>query len=127
MKVFEDYAEEIWRFFRDVKGLPLDPRPKVTADLEPRGPYDPFAPTGHYDFMDDEITVYAAGRQLKDVLRTYAHELVHASQYRRDPDGYAAFDRSGTIASNRELREYEREAYELGNLYFREWTETYTE
>jgi len=123
MKTFKDYADEIVAFFREEKGVPLDPEPEIRIDQTPHGRFDPFVPTGHYDFQRNEIVLYVSNRQCKDILRTLCHELVHVSQYQRDPAGYAAFDKSGSIADNGALRKYEKEAYEKGNLYFRDWTE----
>lgn len=124
MKKFNDYVEEVIEFMRDEKGLKLDPPPSVKLDRTPRSRFDPFVPTGRYDFRKDEITLCVSGRQCKDILRTLCHELVHADQYRRDPGGYAAFDKGGTLASNAVLRKYEEEAYKKGNVFFREWTES---
>lgn len=57
-------------------------------------------------------------------MRTLAHELIHVSQYVKDPDGYAKFDKSGKVADNAVLRKYESQAYRDGNLLFRDWTES---
>lgn len=123
MKTFMDYAREVMDFFRGEKGIPLDPEPSVRVDMSEHGRFDPFPPTGHYDYVRNEITLYASNRQCKDVLRTLCHELVHAAQYQRDPEAYARMDKGGTLAENPELRECEREAYEKGSLWFRDWTE----
>lgn len=124
MKVFEDWANELIEYFRDEKGAPFDPPPKLKVDMSAHSRFDPFVPTGHYDFRNDEITLYASNRQCKDVLRTLAHELVHAVQWRKNPQAYEQFDKSGDIASNDTLRKLEKEAYEKGNLWFRDWTES---
>jgi len=123
MKKFKDYADEIVRFMREEKGLKLDPEPEIVIDSTAHGRFDPFVPTGHYDFTSNRITLYVSNRQCKDILRTLCHELIHVSQYQRDPEGYAAFDKKGKVADNPILRKYEKQAYELGNLYFRDWTE----
>jgi len=124
MKKFKDYAAEIIAFYREFEGIPLDPEPVVKIDQTPHSRFDPFVPTGHYDFTRNEITIYVSNRQCKDILRTLCHELVHVSQYQRSPAKYAAFDKSGSIADNGVLRKFEKEAYEKGNLYFRDWTES---
>ena len=123
MKKFKDYVVEIIRFFREEKGVPLDPEPEVRLDATPRSRFDPFVPTGCYDFTQNVVTLQISNRQCKDILRTLCHELVHVSQYQADPDGYAAFDKSGSISDNAVLRKYEEEAYSRGNTYFRDWTE----
>ena len=50
MKKFKDYVVEIIRFFREEKGVPLGPEPEVRLDATPRSRFDPFVPTGSYDF-----------------------------------------------------------------------------
>ena len=125
MKTFKDYAAEIIEFFREFEGVPLDPEPEIIIDQTAHSRFDPFVPTGHYDYSRNTVTLYVSNRQCKDILRTLCHELIHVSQYQKDPKGYAAFDKSGSIADNGVLRKYEKQAYELGNLYFRDWTEQY--
>ena len=124
MKTFKDYTAEIIRFYREQKGIPLDPEPAVNIDSTAHSRFDPFVPTGHYDYRDNEITLYISNRQCKDILRTFCHELIHVSQYQKDPNGYVNFDKSGSIAENGKLRKLEKEAYEKGNLFFRDWTES---
>ena len=123
MKTFREYAGDVMEFFSG-NGVDFGGRlPKIEIDRSPTDWYDVFAPTGHYDFLSDTITLRVDQRQAKDVLRTLCHELVHVWQCRRDPEGYVAFDKSGTLDENPELLEYEREAYAVGNVLFRKWTE----
>jgi hypothetical protein len=123
MKKFRDYIAEIIAFFREEKGLKLDPEPTVKLDSTAHSRFDPYAPTGHYDFTKNEITLYISNRHCKDILRTLCHELIHVSQYQRDPEGYASFNKGGSLIDNPVLRKTEEEAYKKGNLFFRDWTE----
>ena len=123
MKTFLEYADDVVSFFKE-NGIDLGEKaPEISFDASPVSRFDVFAPTGHYDFTKDVITLRTAERQAKDVLRTFCHELVHAWQFRRDPEGYAKFDKTGSLKDNPELLEFEREAYEKGNVLFRMWTE----
>lgn len=123
MKTFMEYAEDVIGFFRE-KGIDFGEKvPSVSFDGEKVSRFDVFAPTGHYDWTQDEIVLRIDGRHAKDVMRTLCHELIHAWQFRRDPEGYTGFDKTGDLEENPALAEYEREAYELGNMYFRMWTE----
>lgn len=120
---FMDWAEDVMGFFED-HGVDLgQDRPEIEFDSTPADPYDVFVPTGHYDFVQNKITLHVAGRQAKDVMRTLCHELVHVWQWNRDPEAYESFDKSGNLAENPELLKYEREAYAVGNVLFRMWTE----
>ena len=81
--------------------------------------------TGQYHPDSFTITIYTDRRHIKDVLRSIAHELVHHDQnccgaleepFEAGP-GYAQKD-------NR-MRGLERDAYERGNMIFRDWEDTY--
>lgn len=120
---FQECADSIFRFYAE-NGMDFgDERPKVVVDDEPVSRFDVFAPTGHYDWTEDEITLRTAERHAKDVLRTFCHELVHAWQFRRDGQKYREFDKGGNLEENPELLKYEVEAYQKGNVLFRMWTE----
>lgn len=123
MKTFLEYADDIISFFKE-NGIDLGEKtPEISFDASPVSRFDVFAPTGNYNFTKDEITLRTDNRHAKDIMRTFCHELVHAWQYRRDPEGYMKFDKTGNLKDNPELLEYEREAYEKGNILFRMWTE----
>lgn len=125
MKTFLEYADDVISFFKE-NGIDLGEKtPEISFDASPASRFDVFAPTGHYNFTNDEITLRTDNRHAKDIMRTLCHELIHAWQYRRDPEGYMKFDKTGNLKDNAELLEYEREAYERGNVLFRMWTETH--
>ena len=77
--------------------------------------------TAYYDPQNYQIVLYTDGRHPKDILRSLSHELVHHNQNCRGDfttdndtgDGYAQEDPH--------LRNMEREAYETGNLIFRDF------
>ncbi len=82
--------------------------------------------TAYYDPQEKAVTLFTHNRHPKDILRSYAHELVHHTQNLRGDlspekcgemgDGYAQ--------ANGHMREMEREAYEKGNMCFRDWEDT---
>lgn len=88
---------------------------------DPENAEDPLGKTAYYDPNTMTVSLYVVGRHPKDILRSLSHELVHHTQNCRGefeggviaPEGYAQEDEH--------LREMEREAYELGNLVFRDW------
>lgn len=78
MKTFLEYADDIILFFKE-NGLDLGEKtPKISFDASPVSRFDVFAPTGHYNFINDEITLRTDNRHAKDIIRTFCHELVHA-------------------------------------------------
>ena len=85
---------------------------------------DVMGKTAFYDPNKQEIVLYTLYRHPKDVLRSYAHEMIHHIQNLEDRLGNI------TTTDTREddnLTNLESEAYKDGNLAFRKWTETLTE
>lgn len=81
--------------------------------------------TAHYHPESFTITIYTDRRHIKDVLRSMAHELVH-----HDQNCNGAFEKPfesgpGYAQKDDRMRELERDAYERGNMIFRDWEDTY--
>ena len=81
--------------------------------------------TAHYHPGSFTITIYTDRRHIKDVLRSIAHELVH-----HDQNCNGAFEKPfesgpGYAQKDDRMRELERDAYERGNMIFRDWEDTY--
>lgn len=76
--------------------------------------------TAYYDPEEGVVVVYVTNRHPKDIMRSVSHELVHHTQNERgDLEGVAASQ--GYAQEDPHMREMEREAYEVGNLTFRDW------
>lgn len=119
---FSDYKHDIEDYFRK-NGLKVDPTPHVVFDWSKNDPLDPFISTGKYYHNVNTIVLHVSNRQLKDILRTFAHELVHCSQYHENPDTYIE-SAGNTILENKGTEDIEAEAYKIGNVLFRKWTES---
>ena len=81
----------------------------------------PLGKTAHYDPAEQSITVYTTGRHMKDCLRSLAHELVHHLQNERGDLMGMGPTGPGYAQKDGHAREMEREAYEKGNMCFRDW------
>jgi hypothetical protein len=80
-----------------------------------------FRRTGSYFPDTNSIIVYVHGRSLKDVLRSFAHEFIHADQCKNKGwDLYPAANGLGE-GSSEEAEEIEADAYLRGNLGLRRW------
>ena len=78
--------------------------------------------TAAYEPATQKIVVYVSGRHPKDILRSLSHELVHHMQNcRGDLEAHHGTTEEGYAQNNKHLREMEREAYEQGNMFFRDW------
>jgi hypothetical protein len=107
------------------KGMNISPLPKVKfVDDDVENARDFFGKTAYYDPNNRVIVLYTMERHPKDVMRSFAHEMIHHMQN--------CDDRLGNITTQNtneegDLPEIEREAYEKGNMTFRNWTDTLTE
>jgi phosphopantetheine adenylyltransferase len=107
------------------KGMNIKPLPKVKFvedDVENARNF--FGKTAYYDRNQRVIVLYTMDRHPKDIMRSFAHEMIHHIQNLED-----RLNGISTQNTNEEgdLPEIEREAYEKGNMTFRNWTDTLTE
>lgn len=77
--------------------------------------------TGYYDPNSMQIHIFTTGRHPKDILRSIAHELVHHMQHDNGDLNQGGYTGQGYAQKNPHLRDMERQAYEMGNLCFRDW------
>ena len=106
------------------KGINIRPLPKVKfVDDDSENAKDFFGKTAYYDPSNRIIVLYTMDRHPKDVMRSFAHEMVHHEQNCNDK-----LNNINTTNTNEDgdLPEIEREAYEKGNMTFREWTDLLT-
>lgn len=127
-KMFSDKLhssiDSIFDFFRnnDVK---IDPLPKICITFEKNETTDPFIPTGCYDGEDKKITLCCSNRHIKDILRTFCHELMHHNQNLLNPENFKRLNKIGKLCDNADLSDMESDAYARGNVMFRKWTESF--
>ncbi len=105
--------------------LGFKPDAKIVILTNEANSNNPLGKTAYYDPANHKIALYTNGRHIKDIMRSLSHELVHHSQNcRGDFDGgIATVD--GYAQEDGHLREMEREAYETGNMIFRDWEDNY--
>lgn len=104
------------------RGYTSKPKPRVILNTKVQEGEPWCWSTGHYDPTDMSVTVFVNGRAEKDVLRSFAHELIHHKQNVDGRLGDGAY--SGTeITEDNKLVKLEEEAYLKGNIAFRSWTE----
>ncbi len=98
--------------------------PRILFDDDVPNSHKTLGKTGYYNPANSEIHIYASGRHIKDILRSLAHEFVHHMQNEKGDltnDGYMG---QGYAQKNPKMREMERQAYEMGNLCFRDWEDS---
>jgi len=107
------------------KGMNIRPLPKVKfIEDDVENARDFFGKTAYYNPNSQVIVLYTMDRHPKDVMRSFAHEMIHHEQ-----NCNGKLDNITTQNTNEggDLPEIEREAYEKGNMMFRNWTDTITE
>ena len=98
--------------------------PRIFLRDDPQNAQDPLGKTAYYDPQQMSVTLYVSGRHPKDIMRSLSHELIHHTQ-----NCNGQFDNSlevgeGYAQNDSHLREMERQAYEQGNLCFRDWEDS---
>lgn len=83
--------------------------------------------TAYYNPSTMEVNVFVTGRHPKDILRSIAHELVHHMQNEKGELQDSGYMGQGYAQKNKHLRDMERQAYEVGNLCFRDWEDSLKE
>lgn len=107
-------------FAKERLGYENSPNIRLAKDEE--NAKNPLGKTGYYEPDHKRITVYIDGRHPKDIMRSISHELVHHAQnVRGDLNHSSNVGEQGYAQNDEHLREMEREAYEQGNLCFRDW------
>ena len=106
------------------KGMNIQPLPKVKfVDDDAENAKDFFGKTAYYSPTEKVIVLYTMNRHPKDVMRSYAHEMIHHEQ---NCNGKLSNITTQNTNEEGDLPEIEREAYEKGNMMFREWTDSLT-
>ena len=115
---YRKYIKSFINFLRN-QHLKIDPLPEI--EFKNNRQEGLFIKTGYYSPDEMKVVVYTDGRHPKDVMRTVAHEMVHHMQNLQDPE--KDWGSNGDLEQDKRLRGIEGEAFLLGNIIFREWTE----
>ena len=100
-------------------GMNISPLPKLKfIDNDKENADGLLGKTAYYDPLEKSITIYTLNRHPKDILRSYAHEIVHHVQNLEN-----RLNNINTTNTNEDgaLPEIEKEAYEKGNMILRNW------
>tara|TARA_R110002124_G_scaffold125837_5_gene285148 strand:- start:14646 stop:15593 length:948 start_codon:yes stop_codon:yes gene_type:complete len=119
IKIIQPLVSEFLPFAK--KRMGFKKPPKIFLKSDNQNAKDPLGKTAYYDPENRSVTLYITDRHPKDIMRSLSHELVHHTQ-----NCNGEFDKvhsvgDGYAQNDEHLREMEREAYEMGNLCFRDW------
>ena len=85
-----------------------------------------FIKTGYYDPTSNKLVLFIDNRHIKDILRTFCHEMVHRNQNIVNPKQFQMSEGDMPLEQAPVLKKIESEAFLKGNLLFRQFTERYT-
>ena len=108
--------------YMEDSGMEIAPPPRVefvNDDVE--NAENLLGKTAYYNPEEQVIVLYTLGRHPKDILRSFAHEMIHHIQ---NLEGRLGGINTTNTNEDDYLEEIEREAYELGNITFRNWTDS---
>jgi hypothetical protein len=120
---FKDLAYQLYKHMSDKYEVLKNDKPQFIINNKQQSNHI-LGPTANYNPTNKTITIYTFGRHPKDILRSFAHEVIHHVQNCEGRltggathEGYALDDPM--------MSEIEREAYEQGNMCFREFEDQY--
>lgn len=121
-KVTSGLAEQLITFMQKKFGFDRIPAISYVDDLD--NYYNPLCKTGGYDQENETIQIFITGRHPKDILRSLAHEMLHHVQKCEgvmDGKDMGATVNPNYIMHDDFLKGIEADAFERGNITFREW------
>ena len=121
-----EFNEAAARIYRDaVKKFNISTTPKLILKKDEENGSKTLGKTAYYDPNNSTVVLYTSGRHPKDILRSFAHELIHHVQNER---GDLSMDNTNDpkYAQNDDhLRNMEKEAYLEGNLLMRDFEDNF--
>lgn len=118
---YSSYVAELTKYMVG-QGLDINPLPNVRfINDDETNANDFFGRTAYYDPNEKLIALYTLKRHPKDVLRSFSHEMIHHMQ---NIQGRLHNITTQNTNEDDTLNELEREAYEKGNMNFRNWTDS---
>lgn len=118
-----DYKQYIKELTKDMikKGMNVFPLPKVIfKHSDVSNAKDFFGKTAYYEPQSMSIVLYTEGRHPKDIVRSFAHEMIHHLQ---NVEGRLGDITTTNTQEDDNLNNLEAEANLKGTMTFRNWTD----
>ena len=107
------------------KGYNIDPVPSIELVGDDADNAEKFlGKTAYYDPINKSITLYTYGRHPKDIVRSYAHEMIHHIQ---NLEGRLGDVSTTNTLEDDHINDLEKEANLKGTMTFRNWTDSLQE
>ena len=116
----KDYITSLTEYMLDT-GMSIQPLPEVVVKKDELNATNFFGRTAYYSPTERKIVLFVVGRHDKDIVRSYAHEMIHHIQ---NLQGVLNNINTTDTTADSKLLELEKEAYTLGNITFRNWEDS---
>lgn len=117
----DEFKQKLASLYAYLEGkLQLKERPRIIMTDDPKNAAQSFGKTAYYDPQNKIVRLYVTDRHDTDILRSFAHEVIHHWQNENgtlSPQASAAH----YAQEDENLRKREMEAYLFGNILFRDW------
>tara|TARA_R110002012_G_scaffold97845_1_gene234834 strand:- start:687 stop:1079 length:393 start_codon:yes stop_codon:yes gene_type:complete len=121
-----EFNQALGGIYRDaVKKFNIRTTPKLTLKQDKENASKTLGRTAFYDPSELKIVLYITGRHPKDVLRSFAHELIHHVQNERGDLQRGDSSNPQYAQQDEHLRDMEKEAYLEGNLLMRDFEDNF--
>jgi hypothetical protein len=119
---FFKLAESLYTFMQEK--FKFECEPKIFFHSDESNAENILGKTGYYDPQKEEVHLFITNRHPKDILRSFAHELTHHIQGcegMADQDKLHNTSNPNYLIHDEYLKGLEADAFERGNIAFREW------
>ena len=117
----QSYTDSLSKYMAN-QDLNIQPLPSLEfIDNDEDNAGNIFGRTAYYSPSEMKIVLYTMGRHPKDILRSFAHEMIHHHQ---NLSGTLGNIQTTNTNEDGDLEKLEREAYESGNIMFRNWEDS---
>tara|TARA_R110000822_G_scaffold11314_8_gene41554 strand:+ start:579 stop:968 length:390 start_codon:yes stop_codon:yes gene_type:complete len=121
-----EFNEAAARIYRDaVKKFNISTTPKLILKKDEENGSKTLGNTAYYDPNTSTVVLYTSGRHPKDILRSFAHELIHHVQNERGDLSMDDTNDPQYAQNDDHLRDMEKEAYLEGNLLMRDFEDNF--
>lgn len=117
---YTPYIASLLEYMID-QGMKVVPLPEVTIKRDETEASNFFGKTAYYDPIEKRVVLHIAKRHPKDVMRSFAHEMIHHMQ---NLEGRLENITTSNTNEDDYLQELEKEAYLNGNIIFRNWEDS---
>lgn len=114
---YTPYIASLLEYMID-QGMKVIPLPEVIIKRDETEASNFFGKTAYYDPAEKRVVLHIAKRHPKDVMRSFAHEMIHHIQ---NLEGRLENITTSNTNEDDYLQEIEKEAYLNGNITFRNW------